>query len=359
MVFTPQHFQVAISQKITDEAERQRLMSLVTPGEQGGYIFRTAAIGVTAEEVAADVNFLNQHWAAIAKAAQAAKSGELVYEDLPLALRLLRDWLGYRAMRVRVDDEKSFHEMQRYARLYLPELVNYIEYYADARPIFDVCGVEEELQRALQRKVYLKSGGHIVFDQTEAMTTVDVNTGSYLGKNNLEDTIFNTNQEAAQAIAHQVRLRNLGGIIIVDFIDMTDAAHRDQLLASFTAALAKDPVKSEVSDLSSLGLLQMTRKRTRESLEHTLCVTCPLCFQRGSIKSLETVSYEIFREVKRAANYFSWPGYTILAAQHVIEYLQTHENDMLSALQIALKKSVTLKVEPAFSQEQYEVIPSG
>lgn len=357
MVFTPNNFQVAVSQKITDETERQRLISMVQPSEEGGYIFRTAAQGMTENDVTAEVAYLKQHWATISAAAKAAKTSDVVYEELPLVLRLLRDWLGYRAMRVRVDNEKSYAEMRRYASLYLPELVEHIEYYADARPIFDIHSVEEDLQRALQRKVYLKSGGYVVFDQTEAMTTVDVNTGSYLGKDNLEDTIFKTNLEAAQVIARQVRLRNLGGIIIIDFIDMLDAAHRDQLLQSFKETLAKDPVKTEMSELSSLGLLQMTRKRTRESLERTLCVTCPLCLQRGSIKSLETVSYDILREIRRVANYFSWSGYTVLAAKEVVEYMQTNEKDMLAALQIVLKQAIQLIVEPTFTQEQYDIIP--
>ncbi len=357
LVLTPGISQIAVSQKISDEVERERLLNLITPGEQGGYIFRTAAEGTTEAELTTDKEFLTTLWEEVSKRARKAKAGQMVYAEIPIVLRVLRDLAGYQIERIRVDNQTAMLEMKDFASRYVPALAERIEYYVDSRPIFDIYSVEDELQKALQRKVYLKSGGHLVFDQTEAMTTIDVNTGSYLGHGNLEQTIFKTNLEAVEAIARQVRLRNLGGIIIIDFIDMVDPVHKAHLIQSLNNALAKDSVRTEVSELTSLGLVQMTRKRTRESLEHILCVPCPLCQRRGSIKSYVTVCYEIFRELKRIAGSYQWGGFLVMASQELVNFLLDEESAMLADLETQLGKPIKLRVESSYHQEHYDILP--
>ncbi len=357
LVFTPGVSQISVSQKITDEVERERLISLVTANQAGGYIFRTVAEGVLQTEVDVDVEYLRQLWIEIDERGKNAKLGDVIYVEIPMVLRVLRDMAGYNIQRIRVDNEKVTEEMRDFAGKYVPNLVSRIEFYASNQPIFSIYSVEDELQKALYRKVYLKSGGHLIFDQTEAMTTIDVNTGAYLGTGNHEQTLFKTNLEAVEVIARQVRLRNLGGIIIIDFIDMMDALHKEHILQSLTAALAKDTAKTLISELSSLGLVQMTRKRARESLEHILCMTCPLCQRRGSIKSIETMGFEIVRELKRVAENYPWTGFLVLASKDVVKYLLEEESIMLAELEIQLGKSVRISEESAFTREHYNILP--
>lgn len=357
LVLTPNLFQISVSQKIANEEERNRLQSLIQVSEIGGYIFRTAAEGMTQSQVDQDKAFLDTVWREVRERIKQAKPGDIVYEEISILLRTLRDFAGYEVTQIRVDQAEAYEQMRNFAKRYIPNLVDRIQLYSDPRPIFDIYAVEEELQKALLNKVNLKSGGYLVFEQTEAMTTIDVNTGSYLGKNNLEQTIFKTNLEAAEAIARQIRLRNLGGIIIVDFIDMTESSHKDQLLQAFQTALAKDSAHTEISELSSLGLLQMTRKRTRESLEHILCETCPECQRRGSIKSLSTIAYEIFREIKRLAQFYPWPGFEIVASQKVINFILEDEATMLADLESQIGKPLKVRIEMSFRQENYNILP--
>ncbi len=357
LVFTPDVSQVAVSQKIVDETERTRLLSLVTSDPQGGYIFRTAAEGMSADDAVAEKKFLAALWDEISARIKTAKVGTLVYEEIPMVLRVLRDLVGHEVEKIRVDDQAAVTAMRDFAKRYMPAFVDRIEYYADVQPIFDLHAVEEELQKALERKVLLKSGGHVIFDQTEAMTTIDVNTGSYVGRENSEATIFKINLEAAEAIARQLRLRNLGGIIIIDFIDMMEPQHKTQLLQAFSNALVKDSVRAELSEITSLGLVQMTRKRTRESLERILCVSCPTCQQRGSIKSLATICYDIFRKLKRTAQHYPWTGFMIVASAEVIACLQEEESAMLADLEIQLKKPIKLRADAAYKQEYYDILP--
>jgi ribonuclease G len=358
LVFTPGDFQVAISQKITNEAERQRLLSSVTPNQHGGYIFRTAAEGVSSADIEFDKTCLNTLWEEIQSRAAKAKPTELVYAEIPIVLRVLRDIVSKDTTRIRVDDENAAETMREFADRYVPELANRIEYYSDIRPIFDNDAIDEQLEKALDHKINLKSGGHIVIDQTEAMTTIDVNTGSYAGKKSAEQIILNTNLEAIAVIAEQLRLRNLGGIIIIDFIDMQEMAQKGKVLKQLAAALAKDNARIQISELSSLGLVQLTRKRTRESLEHILCESCSVCQGRGAIKSVKTICYEIIRQIKRAAaTHVSWPGFLVIAAPRVVEELSKQETDMLAALEKRLGKPIRMRTEMDFTQEQYEVLP--
>jgi ribonuclease G len=357
LVLTPNSYQIAISQKITDEAERERLLNMIVASEEGGYIFRTAALSVSNVEIEADKAFLSSLWVNVLARAKTAKHGEVVYEEIPIILRVLRDLAGYQIERIRVDQLEAANQMREFAERYVPALVNRIEHYVGDRPIFDIYSVEDEVQKALLRKVYLKSGGYLVFDQTEAMTTVDVNTGSYVGHGKIEETIFKTNLEAVDVIARQVRLRNLGGIIIIDFIDMTDAMHKTHLMETLTKALAKDNVRTEISEISSLGLVQMTRKRTRESLEHILCVTCPLCQRRGSIKSLETICYDIIRELKRVSQHYPWAGFLVVATDAVVQCLVDEESTMIADLEAQLARPIRLQVDSSYMQEHYDILP--
>lgn len=356
IVLTPGNFQILVSQKISDENERQRLAEMLQPGQHGGYIFRTVAEGISATELEQDCKWLDATWAEIEKRKSQAKIGDVVYEELPIISRVLRDLASCDVTRIQIDDADAATKMREFSRSYIPELTNLIEYYDGVTPLFDIFSVENELKQALLRKVSLKSGAYIVIDQTEAMATIDVNSGSCAGHDHSEQMIYNINLEAAREIAHQVRLRNLGGIIIIDFIDLTSLTDKSQLIDALRQFLAKDSAKTEVSELSSLGLVQMTRKRTRESLENVLCVPCPLCQKRGSIKSVTTVVYEIFRQLQNAKQYASWPGIVVLASKEVIEFIK-NETAILANLELQLKKPLEWRIETSFQQEQYNILP--
>jgi ribonuclease G len=361
LVFIPRITNVGISQKIEDEAERIRLRDLIqlfmSEDESGGYIARTAAEGASAEALRADMIFLRKLWTSITEREARTRSGEAVYEDLPLSIRVMRDLLDDQIEKIRIDSRESYQRVQQFAEQFMPDLQAQIEYYPGERPIFDLYGVEDEIHKALERKVQLKSGGYLIFDQTEAMTTVDVNTGGYVGHRNLEETIFKTNLEAAQAIARQLRLRNLGGIIIIDFIDMVDEEHKRQVLRALEKSLEKDHAKTHISEVSTLGLVEMTRKRTRESLEHVLCEVCPTCSGRASLKTPETVCYEIFREILREARQFDAQQLLVLASQEVVDLLLDEESDGLADLEAFIGKPIKFQVEALYTQEQYDVVP--
>jgi len=280
----------------------------------------------------------------------------MVHEDLPLALRVLRDELARGATRVVVDSPREHARMLEFAAAFLPDGVARIELYTGPRPLFDLQGIEEEVSRALDRKVPLKSGGHLIFDQTEAMTTIDVNTGAYVGHRNLEETIFRTNLEAAVAIARQLRLRNLGGIIIIDFIDMLDETHRRQVLAALERGLAPDRAQTHIASLSPLGLVEMTRKRTRESLEHLMCAPCPTCQGRGFVRTAETMCQDIFREIVRQSRQFASRELLILAHQDVVDRLLDEESPALAELEIQVGRPIRLQVEALYEVDQFDVV---
>jgi ribonuclease G len=360
LVFMPGEKNVGVSQKIEDEAERQRLKNAVLAlcGEEAsaGFIIRTAAEGVDEAALVQEVEFLRKLWRSIQERAVNVEPGNVIHEDLPLTLRVLRDLLDSDVEKLRIDSRETYQRVSRFVERFIPELQAQIEYYPGERPIFDLYGVEDEIHKALERKVQLKSGGHMVIDQTEAMTTIDVNTGAYVGHRNLEETIFKTNLEAAQAIVRQLRLRNLGGIIIIDFIDMTEEEHKRKVLRVLEKSLEKDHAKSYISEVSSLGLVQMTRKRTRESLEHVLCEACPTCAGRGSIKSAETVCYELFREIIREARQFDAGQLLVLASQEVVDRLLDEQSTSLAELETFIGKPIKLQVESLYTQEQYDVV---
>ncbi|TLY77381.1 MAG: ribonuclease G [Gammaproteobacteria bacterium] len=360
LVYMPRGEGIGVSARIDDEAERQRLKAavaaLLPPEAAGGYILRTAAQGVPAESLREDMIYLDKLWHHVRARAAEAQPGTIVHEDLPLALRVLRDELSRGVSRVLVDSAREHAHMIEFAAAFMPDAATRIELYPGPRPVFDLHGIEEEIAKALDRKVTLKSGGHLVFDQTEAMTTIDVNTGAYVGHRNLEETIYRTNLEAAVAIARQLRLRNLGGIIIIDFIDMQDESHRRQVLAALERALAADRAQTHIVSLSPLGLVEMTRKRTRESLEHLLCEPCPSCEGRGFIKTAETVCNEIFREIVRQSRQFASRELLILAHQDVVDRLLDDESATLAELEAQVGRPIRLQVEALYGVDQYDVV---
>jgi ribonuclease G len=361
MVFMPNVQNVGVSQKIEDETERARLREILSTYAadndfNAGFIARTAAEGVSAEALQNDMRFLVRLWASIQERVANTPPRELIHEDLPLALRALRDLINPEVEKVRIDSRSTWEKAQKFAVKYIPDHRTSIEYYPGERPIFDLYGVEDEIQRALERKVELKSGGHLIIDQTEAMTTIDVNTGAFVGHRNLEETIFKTNLEAAQAICRQLRLRNLGGIIIIDFIDMTDDEHKRQVMRALERCLARDHAKTHISEVSSLGLVEMTRKRTRESLEHVLCDTCPTCSGRGTLKTADTVCFDIFRDILREWRQFDVEQLLVLASQDVVDHLLDEESQDLAELEQFIGRPIKLQAEMLYSREQYDVV---
>jgi len=362
LVYMPNSSMIGISVKIEDEDERERLRALLAEylidNRNGGCIVRTAAEGVEEDELYRDINFLCKLWDSLIEHAQNMKPGSIIHEDLPLSIRTLRDMVGKETNLVKVDSRETYQKMTEFARRYIPDMPAKIEHYPGERPLFDLHNIDGEIQRALARQVSLKSGGYLIIDQTEAMTTIDINTGAYVGHHNLEETIFKTNMEASQAIARQLRLRNLGGIIIIDYIDMESEEHKRQVLKALEKYLGKDHAKTQVCEVSPLGLVEMTRKRTRESLEHVLCESCLICHGRGSHKTTETVCYEIFREILSEARiYDEARQLLVMANQDVIDRLLDEEAASLAELETFIKIPVKLQVEAHFSQESYDVVP--
>ena len=361
LVYMPNSSHIGVSQKLEDEEERNRLKQLVKSqqieADNGGYIIRTVAEGISEKSIQSDMLFLQKIWQCIVDNEQSVKAGYLVYEDLPLAMKVMRDMADIHIDAIRIDSRETYEKVLKFARKFIPELAEGVEYYPGERPLFDLFGVEDEIQRSLQSKIELKSGGYLIIDQTEAMTTVDVNTGGYVGSRNLEETIFKTNLEATQAIVRQLRLRNLGGIIILDFIDMQEPEHRRQVLRSFERSLEKDHAKTCITEVSTLGLIEMTRKRTRESLEHILCEPCIMCNGTGTIKTVETVAFEIFREIIREARQFDTEKLLVLTSQPVGEFLLDEESSAIAELEEFLQRSIQLKMDDEYSQEQYDVVP--
>ena len=360
LVYLPQERHIGISQRIEGEAEReqlrQRILSLVPADEPGGFIVRTMAECASDAELCADIAYLRRIWADIKNRAKIARPPALLHHDLTLAQRLLRDLVTPETTRVAIDSRENFQKLLSFAREYMPQVADRLDHYTGERPLFDLSGVEEEIQKALARRVGLKSGGYLIFDQTEAMTTIDVNTGGFVGLKNFDDTIFKTNLEAALTIARQLRLRNLGGIIIVDFIDMEKQEHRDAVLGELNKALARDRTRISVNGFTALGLVEMTRKRTRESLAHVLCEPCPTCSGRGEVKTARTICYEILRELLREARQFDAREYRVLAARSVTDLFLDEESQALAMLSDFIGKTISVQAEAGYTQEQYDIV---
>ncbi|MBZ6388277.1 MULTISPECIES: ribonuclease G [Pantoea] len=358
LVFMPGASHVGVSQRIESESERERLKAVVADycDDLGGFIIRTAAEGIGEEELAQDAAFLKRLWTKVTERKKRNQTRCLLYGELALAQRILRDFAGAALDRIRVDSRLTCELLVEFTREYIPEMADKLELYAGKQPIFDLFDVENEIQRSLDRKVELKSGGYLIIDQTEAMTTIDINTGAFVGHRNLDETIFNTNVEATQAIARQLRLRNLGGIIIIDFIDMSNEEHRRRVLHSLESALSKDRVKTGIHGFSALGLVEMTRKRTRESIEHVLCEDCPVCKGRGTLKTVETVCYEIMREIVRVHHAYDADRFLVYVSPAVGEALKSEESHALAEVEIFVGKQVKVHIEPLYTQEQFDVV---
>ncbi len=360
LVYLPQESHIGVSQRIENEAEREalraKLLQQLPPEHSGGYIIRTMAEAATDMDFAADIEYLDKLWSRLQEKAKTAPAPSLLYQELDICLRVLRDFVNKDTARIVVDSRETYQRMLAFAQDYIPGAAPLLGHHAGERPLFDQYVLEDEIERALSRRVDLKTGGYLIIDQTEALTTVDVNTGGFVGGRSFDDTIFKTNLEAAHVIARQLRLRNLGGIIICDFIDMDSPDHRNAVLDELKKALARDRTRITVNGFSALGLVELTRKRTRESLAHVLCEPCPTCQGRGEVKTAQTVCYEILREIVREARQYNAREYRILASQQVIDLFLDEESQSLAQLSDFIGKPVSLQVEAVYNQEQYDII---
>ena len=360
LVYLPQDKHIGISQRIESEVEREALretLGRLLPGdENGGFIVRTMAEGASEADLANDIEYLRKIWRDILIQSKSAPPPSLVYQELSLGLRVLRDFVNADTASIVIDSRENYQKLTGFAAEFTPMVAPLLNHYVGERPLFDLYGVEEEIEKALARRVDLKSGCYLIFDQTEAMTTIDVNTGGFVGLRNFDDTVFKTNLEAAQTIARQLRLRNLGGIIITDFIDMDSEEHKSAVLAEFNKALERDHTRLTVNGFTALGLVEMTRKRTRESLAHILCEECPSCNGRGEVKTARTVCYEILRELLREARQFNARELRVLASVAVIDIFLDEESQGLAMLSEFIGKPISLKAEPSYGQEQYDIV---
>ena len=360
LVYLPQESHIGISQRIEGEEEREHLrqvlQELLPLDIQGGFIVRTMAESASVGDLGADIAYLQRLWHDIREKSKVCIAPCVLYQDLNLALRVLRDFVNTETSRILVDSRETFQKMIEFAHNYTGGVTDKLQHYSADRPLFDLHAIDDEIEKALARRVDLKSGGYLIIDQTEALTTIDVNTGGFVGARNFDDTIFKTNLEASQSMARQLRLRTLGGIIIIDFIDMDSAEHRETVLSELRKSLARDSTRISVSGFSALGLVEMTRKRTRESLAHVLCEPCPTCQGRGEIKTARTVCYDVLREIIREARQFGAREYRILASQPVVDLFLDEESQSLAQLSDFIGKPVSLQVETSYTQEQYDII---
>jgi len=363
LVFLPQDDHIGISQKIGSpelreqlRARMNRLAATADGSSTGGFILRTNAEDATDEELADDIAYLRKSWAAVRERGFSSPPGTLLYQDLSLVERVLRDLAHEATGAIRIDSKMQYDILKAFGEEYTPGSVAKLEHYKGERPIFDLFNIDAEIAKALARRVDLKSGGYLIIDQTEALTTIDVNTGGFVGARNFDDTIFKTNLEAAQAIARQLRLRNLGGIIIIDFIDMSREEHQNAVLAELRKQLSRDRTKITVSGFTQLGLVEMTRKRTRESLAHMLCQPCPVCEGKGQVKTARSVCYDILREILREARQFNPKEFRVIASAAVVEMMLDEESQHLAGLSDFIGKPISLKAEPFASPEQYDIV---
>ena len=360
IVFMPTLSNIGVSRRIESETEKSRLKGLVEelkPG--GGVIVRTAGEGASKESLQADLDYLNRLWREIEKTYEKRKNPGLIHSEMDVELRALRDLLSERVERVVVDDAKSFKKIQGFISQFLPKNKSRLELYSGTRPLFDLYDIELEISRSLDRKIWLKSGGYIVIDEAEALVVVDVNTGRFVGKKDLEDTILKTNLEAVKETAHQLRIRNCGGIIIIDFIDMEKPTHREQVMNLLTQELQKDLARTTITSMSELGLVEMTRKRIRPSLVSTLCEPCPYCDGKGYVRRKSTVASEIFSSLEREFSVLleDSPREAVVVSCHqdLADWIYAEEAEALEEVELKLGRSVGFKIEPGFHIEQFVI----
>lgn len=357
VVFTPTVDHVGVSRRIENEKERKRLKDLVMGMRPAGtgFIVRTVSEGKSEDELRADMDYLIKLWDNIQKRKESASAPSLIHSELNLTLRVIRDMFSAEISRLVIDSRDEYERAADFVNTFMPKLSQFVELYDGDEPIFDAYGIELEISRAVGRRVWLKSGGYIIIDQTEALTAIDVNTGRYTGKKKLEDTVLKTNLEAVKEVAYQLRLRNLGGIIIIDFIDMDKPANREKVYNALMEALKKDKARTNILKISEFGLIEMTRKRVRESLNQVLCEPCPYCDGRGRVKSRNTVCHEIFRAVRRES--VDLPGERILISVNpdIADLLYDEESQGIEELEKSLAKKIIVKARNTFHQEQYEI----
>ena len=358
LVFLPQDSHIGVSQKIPprQREELRRRVQLLANDMGGGFILRTNGEDASDADLAEDIAYLRKTWVRIKQASLRLPVASILHEDLSLLQRVLRDMVLETTQTIRIDSREQFEWLKAFAVEFMPATVDRLQLYGGERPIFDLFNIDEEIAKALGRRVELKSGGYLVIDQTEALTTIDVNTGGFVGARNFDETIYKTNLEAAQGIARQLRLRNLGGIVILDFIDMSKENHRDAVLAEFKKQLGRDRIKTAVNGFSALGLLEMTRKRTRESLAHQLCEPCGACLGKGVVKTARSVTYDILREILREARQFSPKEFRVVASPQVIELFLDEESQHLASLSDFIGKPISLQAEAVMAQEQYDIV---
>jgi ribonuclease G len=378
LVLMPLNAHVGISQRIEDPAERERLRLATETARAAlgcdasrGFIIRTAAEGVSEALIEADVRVLERVWQRVDERQRNQDGSGVVYQELPLHTRVIRDFAGPDLKAVKIDERRTYERVRDFVAEFIPEHVARVQFYDEPVALFDRYGIEDEIERALQSRVALRSGGHLVIEQTEAMTTIDVNTGAYVGARNLEDTVFRTNLEAAAILPRQLRLRNLGGIIVVDFIDMEDEEHRRQVLRTLEKACESDPARIRISGISELGLVQISRKRTRESLRQQVCESCPTCSGHGVVKTAETVCLEIFRAMLRSARQHPVAGHPapgvsngatapsdmlVQASQSVVDRLLDEERDNVACVAEQIGRTIRFQVEPSYGPEQFDLV---
>ncbi|MCA9507288.1 MAG: Rne/Rng family ribonuclease [Myxococcales bacterium] len=357
VVFMPNYDHIGISRKIIEDEERERLKSLLLQKKpsESGFVSRTVSQGVADEKILADCDYLVSLWSEVQSRLKTLKAPALVQPELDILLKCARDMPHDSLSRIVVDSQEAYERAKKFFEIFYPPMAEKLELYDRNEPIFESFGVESEIARAMSRKVWLRSGGYLIIDQAEALTVIDINTGRFVGKRNLEDTILRTNLEAVREVAYQLRLRNIGGMVIVDFIDMETQSDRDKVLNALIEALKKDRARCKVDKISELGLVEMTRQRTRESLERRMCEQCFYCDGKGTLKSKQTIVYEIFRQLlTRGKNLFE-PCIIVHAHPEVVDLVYGEEHDNLEKIEESIGKQIVVRPRGSFHQEQFDI----
>ena len=357
LVLMPNSDHIGISRRIEDEFERERLKGLVQKlrTENYGYIVRTAAEGEQEEKLAYEMGFLNNLWENILKKFENAPAPSVLHHELSISLRAVRDLLIHEVEKLVVDSKPTYDAILKFLDTYMPSLKDSVVLYDGTEPVFDAYNLEGDISRALKRKVWLKSGGYILIEHTEALVAIDVNTGRYVGKHNLEETILKTNLEAVKEIAYQVRLRDLGGILIIDFIDMEKKANQEKVFNALKEALKKDKSKTHVLPMSDMGLIQMTRKRTRDPLTRILCEPCYYCEGEGYLISRQSICYNIYREILRDFHELNGTRLTLQVNPQIAELFLDEENLLITALEKSIGRQIVIYPNPEFHMEQFDI----
>jgi len=360
MVLMPTVDHIGISKRIENDAERIRLKDLLLSIRKNkfGYILRTQAEGIDADTITKEIEFLTKTWEAILAKIKTAPAPSLIYKDLTVTFRAVRDLLANEADKLIIDSKEEYENVQRFLKRLMPDVKLSVELYEGRESVFDAYNIEGDVARALKKKVWLKSGGYIVIEQTEALVAIDVNTGRYVGKHNFDETILKTNLEAVKEIAYQIRLRNIGGIIIIDFIDMKKEHHREKVMAQMNEAMKKDKSQTNILPLTELGLVQMTRKRIRRNLTRTLCEPCFYCNGDGHLLSGKSICHKIYRDLVTEAADIMGNRFTVKVHPEIAQLLHGREKHLISSLEKQFLKPIVIYPEPNYHIEEYHIFES-